>query len=239
MLYTAFQVFSFLIVESGKLFSRLTGYWLSKLIVVGIGYGASLRVLVFLVSSIEKYIGVCHPYEYSTHFFINNIKSLSGVIYICGLLSSFAHIMIPEIKLCWTLLAIQISQKTLENNVVYASYGIQNCIMSFLISLILNKIWKELQAMNQRILPKDKLVISATKYSILSFVVYQLSFLFVVVVLICDAVDFLPSIAIPVQALAYSLLSMYGIINVLIFISFHPKYIDHVKRIFRIAAHSH
>lgn len=219
--------------------SRLVGYWLSKMVIAGVGYGAFLRVLVFLVSSVEKYIGVCHPYKYSTHFFINNIKSLSGIIYFFGVLSSAAHIMIPELEFCWTPLTIQIAQKTQEYNVVYASFGIQNTILSFIISFLLMKVWKELQLMIQRNQSEDKLVISASKYIILSYVVYQLNFIFVVVILICHVFNFSFSIIIVVEAVALSLLSMYGIINVFIFIYFHPKYIDHVKKIFRIDAHSH
>ncbi|KAF6039546.1 hypothetical protein EB796_002146 [Bugula neritina] len=46
-------------------------YWISKLTFAGIGGGAVLRFLAFLFSSIEKYIGVCQPYNISSILYYN------------------------------------------------------------------------------------------------------------------------------------------------------------------------
>lgn len=220
--------------------SRPTSYWMSKLALAAIGCAACLRFLAFFVSSFEKYIGVCKPYEYSTHFFIRNIKSVSVLIYFLGLLSSFAHIMIPEIKFCWTPLATQMVPKTLEYNVVYISFGIQNIILSQIISAMLVKVWKELKIMTQRNFPEDKLIISASKYIIWCFIVYQVNLLFVIIILICHSVKFLSSsIIIDVETAVQILLSMYGVENVFMFIYFHPNYVNHVKRILRRPACAH
>jgi len=214
-------------------------YWISKLAFAGIGGGAVLRFSAFLLSSIEKYIGVCQPYKYSTHFFINNFKCLTALINIFGLLSLIALGMIPEIEFCWTSLTIQIISSTLEYKVLYSLFAVQNLILSFLISVILVKVWKELKVMIQRNSSEDKLIISASKYIIWSYVVYQLNLLFVIVVLICQTLNFFSSLAITVEAIIAIFVSMYGIVNICMFIYFHPKYIDHVKSILRLVTRSH
>ncbi|KAF6033569.1 hypothetical protein EB796_008122 [Bugula neritina] len=126
-----------------------TVYWISKLAFAGIGGGTILRFLAFLLSSIEKYIGVCQPYKYSTHFFINNFKCLTALINIFGLLSLIALGMIPEIKFCWTSLIIQIISSTLEYKVLYSWFAVQKFTLSFNICLLV-KVWKELKVMIQR-----------------------------------------------------------------------------------------
>jgi len=214
-------------------------YWISKLTFAGVGGGAVLRFLAFLLSSIEKYIGVCKPYKYSTHFFIKNFKCLTALINIFGLLSLIALGMIPEIEFCWTSLIIQIIPSTLEYKVVYSWFAVQNFTLSLLISVILVKVWKELKAMIQRNSSEDRLVISASKYIIWSYVVYQLNLLFVIVVLICQTLNFFSSLAITVEAIIAIFVSMYGIVNIFVFIYFHPKYIDRVKSILRLVTRSH
>lgn len=214
-------------------------YWISKLTFAGIGGGAVLRFLAFLLSSFEKYIGVCQPYQYSTHFFINNFKWLTALVNTIGLLSLFGFGLIPEIEFCWTSLTIQIIPTTLEYKVLYTWFAVQNLSLSILISVILVKVWRELKVMIRRNLFEDKLMISASKYIIWSYVVYQLNLVFVVIVLICQTLNFISTLAITVEALSAILLSMYGSVNICMFIYFHPKYIDHVKSILRLVTRSH
>jgi len=214
-------------------------YWISKVISAGMGCGTILRFFVFLLSSIEKYIGVCQPYKYSTHFFINNFKRVAGLIYALGLLCPIALCMIPEIKFCWTSLTIQIVPQTLEHKVIYGLFVIQNSTLSLLISVILVKVWKELKLMIQRNSSEDRLLISASKYIIWSYVVYQLNLIvFVIIFLVCQTSNFIPTLTV-VEATSAVFVLMYGIVNICMFIYFHPKYIDHVKSILRVGSCSH
>lgn len=88
--------------------------------------------------------------------------------------------------------------------------------------------------MTQRNSPDDKLIISASKYIIWSYVVYLFNILLVVVYVLCQTFNFFPPVAIVVEAASAILLSVYGIANASMFIYFHPKYIDRVKSIFRV-----
>jgi len=221
-----------------ELHTQIT-FWISKFLIAGLGYGTILRYLVFLVSSIEKYIGVCHPYEYSTHFFINNIRPASGLIYLVGFLSSFTLGMVLELKFCWTPVTIQIISKTMKYNVVYILYPFELITLSIFITFLLVKVWKELKVTTQRDLPEHKLVISASKYIIWSYAVYQLNLLFVIVFLICQTFNFHLKLSNALEATSSILLSMYGITNVVMFIYFHPKHIDHVKNTSRFVRRSH
>jgi len=219
-------------------------YWISKIIFAAMGCGIVLRYFVLLLSSIEKYIGVCQPYKYSTHFFINhffinNFKCVAGLTYSFGLLIPIALSMIPEIKFCWTSLTIQITPQTREHKVVYALFATQNLILSLLISVVLVKVWKELKLMIQRSSSEDKLIISASKYVIWSYLVYQLNFLFVLVFLVCQTFNSLSTFTIAVEAPSAIFLSMYGIANIFMFIYFHPKYICQVKSMLQLGSHSH
>jgi len=216
-----------------------TAYWISKVIFAGMGCGTILRFFVFLLSSIEKYIGVCQPYKYSTHFFINNFKCVAGLTYTLGLLSPIALGMVPEIQFCWTSVTLQVVPQTLEYKLVYSLFAVQSFILSLLISVILVKVWKELKVMSQRNSSEDKLLISASKYIIWSYVVYQLNLLFVIVILICQTFNLISTFAITVEAISAIFVSMYGIVNICMFIYFHPKYIDHVKSILRVGSRSH
>jgi len=216
-----------------------TVYWISKLAFAGIGGGTILRFLAFLLSSIEKYIGVCQPYKYSTHFFINNFKCMTVLAEIFGLLSPIVFGLILKIKLCWTSLRIQVLPSTLEYKVLYSFFAVQNLILSLLIFVVLVKVWKELKVMIKRNSSEDKLLISASKYIIWSYVVYQLNVLFVIVMMICQTFTFISTLTITVEAISAILFLMYGIVNICMFIYFHPTYIDHVKSILRLITHSH
>jgi len=216
-----------------------TAHWISKFIIAVVGSGTTFRYLVFLVLSTEKYIGVCHPYKYSTHFFINNIKSISGLIYLLGLLVSFALTMIPEMKFCWTTLKIQYVSATIEYKVVYLLYGAINLALSVLITCILVKVWRELKAMSQRNSNEDKLVISVSKYTIWCYIFYQFNILLVVVFVLCQTFNVFLAIATVVEATSAVLLSIYGIGNIFMFIYFHPKYIDRVKSILNCCPRAH
>jgi len=190
---------------------------------------------VFLVSSIEKYIGVCHPYRYGTHFFIKNIKSMTVVFFFLGFLNFFAsNIMLPKLEFCWTPIAIQSVSREMGYSVVYMLYALALRALSFITSFFLVKVWKELKLMSQRNLPEDELVISASKYIIWSYLLYQLHFSLVVVFLICQSFSLLTKFTVVLETISASLFSFYGIVNVFMFIYFHPKYIDHVKNILRM-----
>jgi len=230
--------FSCKLKEIVKQLQMPTAHWVSKSLILAIGCGTFSRVLVFLVSSIEKYIGVCHPYRYGTHFFVKNIKSMTVVFYFLGFLNFFASNMLPKLEFCWTPIAIQIVSREMGYSVVYMLYALELLALSFITSVFLVKVWKELKLMSQRNLPEDELVISASKYIIWSYLLYQLHFSLVVVFLICQSFSFLAKLTVVLETISASLFSFYGIVNVFMFIYFHPKYIDHVKNILRIGIRS-
>jgi len=189
-------------------------YWIAKLALAVIGGGVVLRFLAFLLSSIEKYIGVCQPYKYSTHFFINNFKCFTVFTYMFGFPNIIVVEIILDMKFCWTSLTIQALPSTFEHKVLATWFAAECLILLLLISILLVKVWKELKVMIRRNSSEDKLLISASKYIIWSFIVSQLNFFFVIAVLICQALNFISSPAITVDAISAIILSMYGIVNI-------------------------
>jgi len=159
---------------------------------------------------------------------------MTGIVYLLGVLNCFAFNMIPTLEFCWTPIAIQIVSREMGYSVVYILYALELLALSFITSIFLVKVWKELKLMSQRNLPGDELVISASKYIIWSYLLYQLHFLLGVVFLICQSFSFLSKLAVVLETVSASLFSLYGIVNVFMFIYFYPKYIDHVKNILRV-----
>jgi len=182
---------------------------------------------------------VCHPYKYSTHFFINNIKSVTGLVYLIWIMSSFTFGMILELRICWTPLKIQIMPNTTGYSSVYISYTVVTFILFISIVYLLIRIWKELKLMAARNRPEDRLVISASKYIIWSYLVYQVNIFVIVFFVVCQTYFFLPELSNATEAVGVIFMSMYGIVNIFMFVYFHPKYIDRVKKIFRLDKCSH
>lgn len=204
-------------------------YWTFKAIGNLTGYASLLRFMVFLVASVEKYVGVCRPYSYSTHVLIVNLKSFTVFLYVLAFLLKAVGSLVIAHPLCQASLKVQVAGKTLTGSLVGSLYVMTVLTLSILITVLLVKVWRKLREMVSSNAANNKVLMAASKYIILIYVIYQSSLISTVMFVICTILKVSPLITDRVEAVGAVLTSLYSIVNIPLFAFFHPKYL-HVVR---------
>lgn len=204
-------------------------YWIFTVIVRLLGFTAVLQYVVLLMSSLERYIAVCQPYKYSTHPLINHLKVVFGLT--AGFLA-----------VCIGLSSIQIQQLR-ENrlNVVFVERGkfiwinyVVTFISSIIINVLLVKVWKELKGLTPNDSADRRLIRSASKYVIWTYVMHQSTNIPNLVHFVSKLCGISLTISNVLEAVTSIARSSYGIADVFLFIHFNPGYIVKVKKYFKV-----
>jgi len=204
-----------------------------KMIIAANMFSATTRYLVFLISSVEKYIAVCLPYQYETHTLIIHIRSFTGTLLAASFLMNLVTNIAKDEPICCTPLKVGYFPNR-TTSIVYGIYGGLAVFIYAIIGTLLAKVWKELKMITKRNSYEEQLILAASKYISWTCLLHILSNIFFIVFLIFEQINLPAAATSAIEASVAVFNSLFGTGNVALFAYFHPKYVEKVKSCFKI-----
>ncbi|KAF6022367.1 hypothetical protein EB796_019326 [Bugula neritina] len=202
-------------------------FWIFITITSLAGISALSRYLILLLSSIEQYIGVCHPHSYKNSFLVKNMKAVTCISILLLFISVPTCLIMVGPKFChsWVRAAVTYTGRTTG---FLAGFLLFTSLVSIIIILLMIRMWKKLKFMMQRpsVVGNQRKVQSASTYIIWT------TCLFILMSLPTLASTFIQVIQVYLfwlEAVSSVIFSVYGTANVALFAYFHKNYIDKIK----------
>jgi len=200
-------------------------YWAFILIQAMAGFSPLSRYIVLLIISIERYIGICLPYKYKTHFFVRNAIKLNFTIIVSALL------VIPMINIAFSP---EFCQSPLKIRYVYSTkatvflslVGVVFSLLTLITASLLVTSWKRLRKLN--VVGSKKKIKTASTYIIWTGITYQLTSLPTIVSVFIEATNISLE---ALEAMSAIIFALYGFANVILYACFHSKYMKEVRHI--------
>ena len=216
-----------------------------------VGYGRILGAVVLVLTetsslcryfqltlaSLDRYYAVCRPFEYSNSRLLNNVGKLSILGWAVNSLPSILQVVATPSAICFGPLGP--FMKVTKYTVFFLLWGALNMLLpSIATAIFLTKTIRELKRMQKRstsMTDDDKEVRSATKYIIVTSVLFYSTVIPLVLLVLMKtnlelyAVEFM-------QLFVGLCQSLYGIVNVALFAFFNLAYVHQIKRLFELCS---
>ena len=214
-----------------KVLETTHGLVLCSLLIIGAESSTLSRYFQLTLASLDRYYALCRPFEYGNSRILNNTIKLSFLSWIINvLLSTFKVAVSPS--------AIRIGGlgpfvTTNKYSLYFAGLAVLSALLpSIATAISIVKCLKELRKMmNRSLTDEDKEVKNATKYIIITCILFYSSVSFVLLhFVIKDHLNNAASVMIFKIHTLYQ--SLYGIANVALFAVYTPAYVLKIRSIF-------
>ena len=214
-----------------KILETIHGVVLCSLLIIGAGSSTLSRYFQLTLASLDRYYALCRPFEYETSRILNNTVKLS-------FLAWTINVLLSTLTVAFSFSAIRIGGlgpflTTNKYSLYFAAVTVLSALLpSVATAIFLVKCLRELRKMRNRSLSdEDKEVKNATKYIIITCILFYSSVLFVLLhFVIKDHLNNAASVMIFKIHTLYQ--SLYGIANVALFAVYTPAYVLKIRSIF-------
>ncbi|KAF6034342.1 hypothetical protein EB796_007357 [Bugula neritina] len=192
------------------------------------------RNLILVTGSYERYVSICQPFNVQTNKVLNNLGVCLGTTWIASLIVMGVPLATNTRKYCFGVFGSMPMEFNTQTDVVFSS---SITITLTICVVLLFKTWKELKRMQQRNAagPDDLMVKRSAQYIMIICITFYLLYVPAFLSVILSLIEALPK----GQANATRWISMfyqtvYGIMNIVVYIVMTPGYSAHILRILRI-----
>jgi len=192
------------------------------------------RNLILVTGSYERYISICRPFSVQTNKVLNNFGVCLGAIWIASLIVIGVPLATDTRNYCFSVFGSMPIEFNIQTDVVFASsitITLTTCV------ILLFKTWKELKRMQQRNTagPDDLMVKRSARYILIICIIFYLLYVPAFKSVIFNVIESLPKkVAIVTRWISMFYQSVYGILNIFVYIVMTPGYRTHIMRILRV-----
>ena len=210
------------------------GKILGAVVLVSAESSSLCRYFQLTLASLDRYYAVCRPFEYANSRLLNNIGKLSFLGWITNILPSLAQFLVAPNAIC--LGALSPFMREHKYTVYIFLWGALNMLLpSIATAILLTKATRELKRMQKRsssITDEDREVKNATKYVLLTCVLFYITVIpLVLLALMRTKLDYYDIY--DMYLFVALCQSLYGVLNVVLFGCFNPAYVGQIKSLFR------
>lgn len=208
-------------------------YWLFIIFNAISGSSVLIRYLVLLISSIERYVAVCQPFQYGEHPLVNNTKVIFGVIFISSFLLSTLINTTARLPICQSALQVKYVSGLASSAIYYSMAAI---VVLFMLStaILLAIVWWELRLMVKRSTAADNSgLIAGSRYVIWKFVLHFLRYIPTMLYSVFQVQKLKAAVVETTEASAIIFGSLMRIVSLAAFWYLHPQCVKNLKHVLR------
>ena len=213
------------------------GKILGAVVLVSAESSSLCRYFQLTLASLDRYYAVCRPFEYTNSRLLDNVGKLSFLGWTVNILPSLIQALVSPNTICLGSLGTFMRRN--DYTIYFLLWGSLNTLLpSIATAIFLTKTIRELKRMQKRgwsMTDDDKEVKSATKYVIVTCILFYITVIpIVLLALIRTKLDYHDVYNMYLFVVLCQ--SLYGIVNVVLFGFFNPAYVGQIKSLFGICS---